>query len=242
MLVVSPEFKCSNEVLSIAAMLSGEFRSPLVYEGYWLVQVPNVWLRPPNQRREADAAKALLSVPDGDHLTLLNVYNNYIQSMSSPLFHLFYLTARLDAHIKSWTWDNYLSARALSQAENVRTQLLRTMERNDLDILSIDDERRLYDGIKQALICGFFIQVVHKGGEKGSYVTAEDNQVWRAVQLWIRNRLWPEKLLNRSLHCIRLAVLTHNRNGICFNEFAFTTNYYIRTVTAIKPQWWVQKS
>jgi pre-mRNA-splicing factor ATP-dependent RNA helicase DHX15/PRP43 len=22
-----------------------------------------------------------------------------------------------------------------------------------------------------------------------------------------------------------------------FNEFAFTTNYYIRTVTAIKPQW-----
>lgn len=28
MLVVSPEFKCSNEVLSIVAMLSGEYRSP----------------------------------------------------------------------------------------------------------------------------------------------------------------------------------------------------------------------
>jgi pre-mRNA-splicing factor ATP-dependent RNA helicase DHX15/PRP43 len=55
------------------------------------VQVPNVWLRPPNQKREADAAKALLSVPDGDHLTMLNVYNNYIQSMSPPLFQLFYL-------------------------------------------------------------------------------------------------------------------------------------------------------
>lgn len=43
--------------------------------------MPNVWLRPPNERREADTAKALLSVPDGDHLTLLNVYNLYKQSM-----------------------------------------------------------------------------------------------------------------------------------------------------------------
>jgi pre-mRNA-splicing factor ATP-dependent RNA helicase DHX15/PRP43 len=42
--------------------------------------VPNVWLRPNNQRREADAAKALLTVPDGDHLTMLNVYNEYVNS------------------------------------------------------------------------------------------------------------------------------------------------------------------
>ena len=47
--------------------------------------VPNVWLRPPNMRREADAAKALLTVPDGDHLTLLNVYNHYQQSMLASL-------------------------------------------------------------------------------------------------------------------------------------------------------------
>lgn len=45
--------------------------------------VPNVWLRPPNQRKEADAAKARLTIPDGDHLTLMNVYNNYQQSKSS---------------------------------------------------------------------------------------------------------------------------------------------------------------
>lgn len=44
--------------------------------------MPNVWIRPNNQRREADAAKQLLTVPDGDHLTLLNVYNQYMQSES----------------------------------------------------------------------------------------------------------------------------------------------------------------
>lgn len=42
--------------------------------------VPNVWLRPPNMRKEADAAKQMMTVPDGDHLTLLNVYNNYMNS------------------------------------------------------------------------------------------------------------------------------------------------------------------
>ena len=43
----------------------------------YTVPVPNILLRPNSQRREADAAKARLTVPDGDHLTLLNVYNEY---------------------------------------------------------------------------------------------------------------------------------------------------------------------
>ena len=38
-------------------------------------------MRPKNsQKKDAEAAKALLTVPDGDHLTLLNVYNSYQQS------------------------------------------------------------------------------------------------------------------------------------------------------------------
>lgn len=56
------------------------------------------------------------------------------------------------------------------------------MERNDLDIMSVNNEIKLYDGIKQALICGFFTQVAHKEGVKGLYVTAKENQVCRAEQ------------------------------------------------------------
>ena len=47
---------------------------------FYNILAPNIWLRPNNLRKEADAAKALLTVPDGDHLTLLNVYNSYMQS------------------------------------------------------------------------------------------------------------------------------------------------------------------
>ena len=67
MLIVSPEFKCSNEILSIAAMLS----------------VPNPYLRPNSQRKEADEAKAQFAHPAGDHLSLLNLYHAYKTSEST---------------------------------------------------------------------------------------------------------------------------------------------------------------
>jgi pre-mRNA-splicing factor ATP-dependent RNA helicase DHX15/PRP43 len=49
-----------------------------------MLSIPNVWLRPNNKRREADAAKELFTVPESDHLTLLNVYNQYILSEYWP--------------------------------------------------------------------------------------------------------------------------------------------------------------
>lgn len=61
MLIISPEFKCSNEILTVAAMLS----------------VPNVFVRPNAQRQQADQARAAFAHPEGDHLTLLNVYHAY---------------------------------------------------------------------------------------------------------------------------------------------------------------------
>ena len=82
MLISSLEFNCGNEILTITAMLSGKVTLVLVLQMvvYFDSPVPSVWLRPNSQRKEADAAKALLTVPDGDHLTLLNVYNSYMQS------------------------------------------------------------------------------------------------------------------------------------------------------------------
>ena len=71
-------------MLTITAMMSGKPQFSTISANRKILfsfsLVPNVWLRPNNQRREADAAKALFSVPDGDHLTLLNVYNQYVLS------------------------------------------------------------------------------------------------------------------------------------------------------------------
>ncbi|KAJ6607255.1 P-loop containing nucleoside triphosphate hydrolase protein [Mycena sp. CBHHK59/15] len=173
MLIISPEFKCSNEILTITAMLS----------------VPPVWRRPNNQRREADAAKALLTVPGSDHLTLLN--------------------------------SHYLSHRALSEADKARKQLERIMERFDMELISVSDQRRLYTNVRQVLVCGFFMQVAHKEGVRGNYLTVKDNQ---AVVLH------PSCGLNR---------LVTKPKWVIFNEFVLTTKPYIRTVTEVQPQWLV---
>jgi len=43
--------------------------------------VPDVWLNPIDQQQQARAARARLTMPDGAHITLLNVYNQYVQSV-----------------------------------------------------------------------------------------------------------------------------------------------------------------
>ncbi|RCV45100.1 hypothetical protein SEVIR_9G430100v4 [Setaria viridis] len=68
MLVISPKYNCSNEILSVSAMLS----------------VPNCFLRPREAQKAADEAKARFGHIDGDHLTLLNVYHAYKQNNEDP--------------------------------------------------------------------------------------------------------------------------------------------------------------
>lgn len=186
MLIVSPEFGCSNEMLSLAAMLS----------------VPMVFMRPANQRKEADLAKAQFTHPDGDHLTLLNAYHAYKQN---------------EADAKNWCWNNYLNFRSLAHADNVRTQLKRNMEKWDLPLVSTAfEDKNYWNNIRQALSCGFFMQVAHKEGEKGSYSTIKDNQVVRL-----------------HLSC----GLDHTPDWVIYNEFVLTTANFIRTVTEVRPEW-----
>ncbi|TFY61068.1 hypothetical protein EVG20_g7198 [Dentipellis fragilis] len=151
MLIVSPEFKCSQDVLTIVAMLSGtaSFSYP-------------TWIRPSYRMKEADAAKQLLTVPDGDHLTLLNVYNEY----------------KKNEYDKNWAWNNYISGRSLAQASNVRSQLQRIMERLGLNLGSVEYKNQTAhsENIRRALVCGFFMQVAHKKDDAGNYITVKDNQ------------------------------------------------------------------
>ena len=44
------------------------------------LSVPNVFLRPKEQANKADQAKALFSHQDGDHLTLINVYDHFVMN------------------------------------------------------------------------------------------------------------------------------------------------------------------
>ena len=68
-LIYSTEMGCSEEILSIVAMLS----------------VQTVFYRPKEKQQQADQKKAKFHDPHGDHLTLLNVYNGWKNSnFSNP--------------------------------------------------------------------------------------------------------------------------------------------------------------
>jgi pre-mRNA-splicing factor ATP-dependent RNA helicase DHX15/PRP43 len=92
------------------------------------------------------------------------------------------------------------------------------MERFEIDSASVNDTKKLYTYIRQALVNGFFMQVAHREGEKGSYVTVKDNQVV-------------------ALH--PSCGLEGQPEWVLFNEFVLTTRPYIRTVSEIKPEWYV---
>jgi pre-mRNA-splicing factor ATP-dependent RNA helicase DHX15/PRP43 len=148
MLISSPEFYCSNEILSLTALLS----------------VPQVFVRPASARKRADEMKQLFAHQDGDHLTLLNVYHAF----KSPQAQL---------NLKQWCHDHFLSLRALQSADNVRLQLKTIMERLELELLSTPfEDKKYYENIRRALVSGFFMQVAKKEPTGKTYTTVKDDQ------------------------------------------------------------------
>jgi pre-mRNA-splicing factor ATP-dependent RNA helicase DHX15/PRP43 len=150
MLISSPEFYCSNEILSITSLLS----------------VPQIFVRPASNRKRADEMKAHFSHPDGDHLTLLNAYHAFKgQSTSNP------------NAAKQWCHEHFLSFRHLSSADNVRAQLKRIMETHGLELVSTPfEDKNYYTNIRRALLAGFFMQVAMKETSGKVYRTVKDDQ------------------------------------------------------------------
>ena len=149
MLIASPEFYCSNEILSLTALLS----------------VPQIFVRPISARQRADEMKAMFAHPDGDHLTMLNVYHAF----KGP---------EAQADPKGWCHKHFLSLRALQSADNVRTQLKRIMETHEIELVSTPfEDKNYYSNIRRALVAGFFMQVAKREGNGGkTYVTVKDHQ------------------------------------------------------------------
>ena len=90
------------------------------------------------------------------------------------------------------------------------------MVRFDVDLVSVGEGPKLYQRVREALVCGFFMQVARK--EEKNYVTIKDNQ---------------QVTLHPSCG------LDAQPEWVLFNEFVLTTRHYIRTVTTVNPEWFV---
>ena len=138
---------CVDEVLSIVSMLG---------------EASALFFRPKDKKIHADSARNRFTVKEGgDHVTLLNVWNQWVDSDFSPV----------------WARENFLQQRSLTRARDVRDQLAKLCERVEVAPSSCGASN--LRPIKRAITAGFFPNAarLQKGGD--SYRTIKTNTtVW----------------------------------------------------------------
>ncbi|XP_020581763.1 probable pre-mRNA-splicing factor ATP-dependent RNA helicase DEAH5 isoform X1 [Phalaenopsis equestris] len=140
MLLASVDLGCSDEILTIIAM----------------IQTGNIFYRPREKQAQADQKRAKFFQPEGDHLTLLAVYEAWkAKNFSGP-----------------WCFENFVQSRSLRRAQDVRKQLLTIMDRYKLDVLSAGKN---FTKIRKAITAGFFFHAARKDPQEG-YRTLVENQ------------------------------------------------------------------
>ncbi|KAI1311931.1 DEAH-box ATP-dependent RNA helicase prp22 [Mortierella claussenii] len=181
MLILSADLNCSEEILTIVSMLS----------------VQNVFHRPKDKQALADSKKAKFHQPEGDHLTLLTVYNAWKASkFSNP-----------------WCFENFIQARSMKRAQDVRKQLLGYMDRYNQDVVSCGKN---YTQVRRALCGGLFRHAAKKDPQEGYKTLVEGTPVY----------IHPSSSL-----------FNKNPEWVIYHELVMTTKEYMREVTAIEPKW-----
>ncbi|KAK4486399.1 hypothetical protein RD792_009073 [Penstemon davidsonii] len=104
MIVASEKYQCSDEAISIAAMLS----------------IGNsIFYRPKDKQVHADNAHLNFHMGNvGDHMALLKVYNSWKDTNFST----------------QWCYENYIQVRSMKRARDIRDQLEGLLERVEIEI------------------------------------------------------------------------------------------------------------
>ncbi|EGS23564.1 ATP-dependent helicase-like protein [Thermochaetoides thermophila DSM 1495] len=103
-LLSAQSFGCLSEILTIAAMTS--------LDG-------TLWIQHEGDKKKTESVKRKFAAEEGDHLTLLNVYQAFVTK------------GRKEAH---WCHENMLNYKAMIRAVSIRAQLKRFLERFGIDV------------------------------------------------------------------------------------------------------------
>jgi ATP-dependent RNA helicase DDX35 len=122
-LLSSGDFECTDEILSILAML----------------QIQDVFMFPLGQKHRAEVSKRRFAVEEGDHLMLLNVFAGFEQVMFcygfTATIHLISITFQARRSQK-WCSDHFINYRGMMRAIEIRNQLERLAKRFKVPMLS----------------------------------------------------------------------------------------------------------
>lgn len=188
-ILASEKYGCREEILSIVSVL-GESAS--------------LFMRPKDKKVAADAARARLSSKEGgDFLTYLNIWNQYEESGFDPRF----------------CSENFLQARSLNRARDVRDQLLKLCDRVELPESSCGISDHV--AIRKALTAGFFPNAARLNRDGLSYRTLSNS----GMTVFIH----PSSSL-----------IENRPRWVVYAELVETTKPYIRSVLPIDPEWLIE--
>lgn len=111
-LLAADELGCSEEVATIVSMLSVQ---------------NSVFFRPKERKEAADNAKKAFFDPHGDHLTLLKVFNGWVDSN----------------YAAQWCFENFVQLKAMKKARDIRDQIIALMERVELSMKTSHDSEMI---------------------------------------------------------------------------------------------------
>ncbi|KAG1524521.1 hypothetical protein G6F52_004122 [Rhizopus delemar] len=143
-IVAAEKYECTDEVVSICAMLSEQ--SSLLY-------------RPKDKKILADTAHQNLVKQGGDHLTLLNIWNQWVETDYSV----------------QWCYENFIQVRTLERVRNVRDQLVQLLDRVEVKLVSNPNPNDPTN-IQKAITSGFFFNASRLNKSGDSYRTVKQNQ------------------------------------------------------------------
>lgn len=134
MLIYADELGCTNEMATIVSMLS----------------LPTVFYRPKGREDESDSVREKFFVPESDHLTLLNVYQQW----------------KVNRYSSDWCSQHFIQYKAMKKVREIRQQLIDIMKKNRIDLTTTGSD---WDTVRRALTSGYFHHAARLKGI-GEYV------------------------------------------------------------------------
>ncbi|KAJ1835818.1 hypothetical protein LPJ63_000812 [Coemansia sp. RSA 2711] len=143
-LLASEKYHCSEEMATICAMLS--VSSAIFY-------------RPKEKKVQADRAHSAFVRPGGDHIMLLTVWEQWVETGYST----------------QWCYENFIQYRSMCRARDLRDQIIGLMERVEI-IPESNPNPGDTDPIRKAITAGFFYNCARLQKSGDSYATVKRRQ------------------------------------------------------------------
>ena len=115
-----------------------------------------------------------------------------------------------------WCFENFIQARSMKRAQDVRKQLVTIMDRYKMEIVSAGKN---LTKVRKCIVAGYFMNAAKKDPQEGYKTMVDGNPVY----------IHPSS-----------ALFNKNPEWVIYHELVLTTKEYMRNVLTLDPKWLIE--